>query len=173
MSLIETPRTLVDYISLEDAPFFVTLLNTPDWIRFIGDRNVSDVEGAQKYLQNGFLQCYQDSGFGYYIVRTAEEQEPIGICGFLKRPNLENTDFGFALLPSYYGQGLAYESCRAVLEYGIKTFNFKTLDAVTVPDNRASIRLLEKLGFSRQGIIDEDSSDDPLVLYRWQPAESI
>lgn len=171
MTFIKTQRTLVDHIRLEDAPFFVTLLNTPDWIRFIGDRNVSDIDSAQQYLQNGFLQSYRDNGFGYYLVRMAQELTPIGICGFLKRPNLDNPDFGFALLPNYYGQGLAYESCRSVLEYGIKTFEFNILDAVTVPDNRASIRLLDKLGFTRHEIIDEDNSDDPLVLYRWRSAE--
>ncbi len=168
MNLIETKRTIIELITLDDAPFFVSLVNSPDWLRYIGDRNVMSNDDACQYLQNGFLRSYVDNGFGYYIVKIASNHVPIGICGFLKKPKLDNPDFGFAFLPDYYGQGYAIESCRAVLDYGIWSFDFSVLDAVTMPDNKPSIRLLEKLGFHHQGIWSADTVDDELRLYRWQ-----
>ncbi|NER84388.1 MAG: GNAT family N-acetyltransferase [Leptolyngbya sp. SIO1D8] len=165
--LLETERTVIDPITINDASFFVKLVNSPDWLHFIGDRNVSNIDDACRYLQNDFLRSYTDNGFGYYLVRTTPKQVPIGICGFLQKPTLENPDFGFALLPDYYGQGFAIESCRAVLDYGIQAFGFSILDAVTTPDNARSMRLLEKLGFQHHGTTSGSTGDDELMFYRW------
>ncbi len=170
MTIIETERIVIDRITLDDAAFFVELVNSPDWLHYIGDRNVSNVDDARRFLQDGFLKSYSDHKFGYYIVRTALDNVRIGICGFLQKPNLKNPDFGFALLPGYYGQGFATESCQAVLDYGINTFKFVMLDAVITPDNWRSRRLLQKLGFQPSGIIDTQTSENQRVLYRWQLA---
>lgn len=167
MTILRTDRTIVDYINSDDAAFFVRLANSPGWLKYIGDRSISDVGDARLYLENVFMQCYRDNGFGYYVVKT-HEHLPLGICGFLKKPELDNPDFGFALLPDYYGQGFAYESSNAVFEYGIRTFGFTVLDAVVSPDNQRSIRLLEKLAFSRYGNVREDMGYDSLLLYRWR-----
>ena len=170
VNILETERTVVDRITLNDAPFFVDLVNSPDWLRYIGDRDVSSVDDARRFLSAGFLKSYIDNEFGYYIVRTASDRAPIGICGFLKKPTLQNPDFGFALLPKYYGQGFATESCRAVLNFGIHAFGFTVLDAVTRPDNLRSTRLLTKLDFKRHGLVQGDTPPDKLALYRWQIA---
>ena len=170
MTILLAERTIVDRISEEDAPFFVELVNTPGWLRFIGARQVSDVDDALKYLRNGFLRSYRDHGFSYYLVRRELDQKAMGVCGFLKKPELQNPDFGFAFLPQHVNQGYAHEACWAVLEYGVTTFGFEVLDAVTVPDNVRSIRLLEKLGFQREGTLKEASTKETLVLFRWSTA---
>jgi RimJ/RimL family protein N-acetyltransferase len=166
--IVETKRTVVDSITLDDAPFFLALVNSPDWLRYIGIRHIANVHDACRYLEEGFLKSYSDNGFGYYVIRTTLDRVPIGTCGFLKRADLDNPDFGFALLPEFYGQGFAIESCRAVLDYGIRTFDFNILDAITSPDNLRSIKLLDKLGFSIHGEVDGDSAEKQLNLYRWQ-----
>lgn len=168
MIVAQTERTLIERITLEDASFFVALVNSPDWLRYIGDRNVADVTDARRFLEEGFLQSYRDSGFGYYLIRDKIDREPIGICGFLKKHNLENPDFGFALLPEFYNQGFAFESSRATMDYGIEMFGFEVLDAVTLEENEKSIRLLQKLGFEREGVLQDDASQDNLLLFRWR-----
>ena len=170
MKLLETERTIIDHITLDDAPFFLELLNSPDWLRFIGNRNVTNIDDALDYLRNGFICCYAENGFGYYIARLKPTLVPIGICGFLKKPTLDNPDFGFALLPGFYGQGLAFESSRAVLDYGIQTFKFCVLDAVTTPDNARSTRLLEKLAFKDNGMAPSAPDNGELRLFRWRLA---
>ena len=117
-------------------------------------------------LKNGFLDHYETRGYSYYVVRLARGQE-IGVCGFLKKPYLEHEDFGFAFLPAYQGQGYGFEAGRAILDFGIRQFGFSALDAVTVPDNEASIRLLEKLGFVYLGPVEEPDTKTQLCLYHW------
>lgn len=153
---------------MDDALFFLSLVNSPGWVRFIGDRNLKTGADARRFLENGFLRSYTENRFGYYIVKEKRTYVPIGICGFLKKTSLEFPDFGFAFLPDYSGQGYAVESCKAVLDYGVDEFNFDVLDAVTMPENVRSIRLLEKLGFSRVGKVLTDPAEDELILFRWQ-----
>lgn len=165
LTILRTQRTSVDSISLSDAEFFVDLVNSPEWLRFIGSRNVSNTEDARDYLEQGFLRSYRDHGFGYYLIRL-HSGTPIGICGFLKKPNLENPDFGFALLPEYYGKGYGFESASEVLKYGITTFKFDVLDAVTSAENIRSQRLLDRLEFRRHGSIKSEGDFEDLFLYR-------
>ena len=166
--IVETQRTLVSRIELNDALFFVRLVNTEDWLKYIGNRNVENAEDARRFLENGFLKSYNDHGFGYYVIRMQQDRQPIGICGFLKKDYLDNPDFGFALLPEFYGQGLALEACQSVLEYGFRTFGFKMLDAVTLPENAPSMRLLERLEFQRKGLVALPGDDRELLLFRRQ-----
>ena len=162
-----TQRTIVNRISIDDAPFFVQLVNSPGWLRYIGDRQVSDVADAERFLEDGFLQSYRDNGFGHYLVRS-RQGDPMGICGFLKKPILENPDFGFAFLPEYMGQGFAFEACEKVLKLAVEYYRFTILDAVLSVDNSRSKRLLEKLGFGQQGTIPSETDERGALLYRWE-----
>ena len=166
MRVATTDRTEIEHICLADAPFFFELVNSPTWLRFIGDRNIRDVKAAEDYLSKGLLKHYEEKGYSYYVVRI-NDATAIGICGFLKKPHLEYEDFGFAYLPEYQGQGYGFEAGLAILEYGIREFGFQTLDATTSLDNAASIGLLEKLGFIYQRLIDVPGYKDQSRLFRW------
>ena len=166
MPLLLTPRTIVDTITLDDASFFVQLLNTPGWLEFIGDRGVTTISEARSFLTRGFLATYREHGFGYYLVRDVEGQ-PFAICGFLKKPHLQNPDFGFAQLPEYCGRGLAHEYARAILDYGSQVFKLDIVDAEVVSSNARSIRLLQALGFDHQ---PHGKANAPTALFQWHRA---
>ncbi len=165
MNILRTPRTIVDRISLDDAAFFVSLLNTPGWLQFIGDRQVNSIEDARGYLETGLLATYRDHGFGYYLVKTPQAK-PFGICGFLSKPHLDHPDFGFAQLAEYDGRGLAQEYAAAVLAYGHRHHHLNVVDAEVLSSNTRSIRLLRKLGFRR---VESKRQLDELTaeIYRW------
>lgn len=152
-------------MTLADAPFIQRLVQTPGWIKYIGQRDINDLATAEDYLKDGFLKVQNENGFGYYVVKN-HLQESIGIAGFLKKQELENEDFGFAFLPEFHGQGYALEASQAILEYGCTQFNFTVLDAVTIRANISSQKLLLKLGFKNTGEVVEDSEE--LMLFRWQ-----
>lgn len=168
MAILQTERTVLDAITAEDAPFFVELVNSPDWLRYIGTNDVRDVSSARAYLERVFLSSYAQHGFGYYAVRL-HSGPPIGICGFLQKPYLDHPDFGFALLPEYYGQGYGFEVAAATLVYGMQTFAISVVDAVAHRSNTPSIRLLAKLSFVEIGEVEVPKSrpDDRFRLFRY------
>jgi RimJ/RimL family protein N-acetyltransferase len=142
--ILETERLRLREFNLDDTMFIIELLNTPGWIKYIGDRNVKTEEQAIEYLQNGPLKSYAQNGFGLSMVETKRGQS-IGMCGILKRDTLENPDIGFAFLPEFAGQGYAYEIASATLNYAIDNLEISKISAITLPDNTRSIKLLEKI----------------------------
>ncbi len=151
--MLETERTNIRKLTLDDAPFILALVNSPGWLQYIGDRNIHDRQTAETYLATRYIKLYQHTGFSYYLAETKADK-PLGICGFLQRPDLDHVDLGFAFAPDYHGQGFGFEVGRAVLDYGISHFGFKIVDAVTSVENPPSIGLLQKLGFQAHGFIE-------------------
>lgn len=100
-----------------------------------------------------------------------------GFAGLLRvRPDMPfapAVEIGWRLLPAFWGRGYAAEAARACLDFGFRTLGLEEIVAFTVPGNRRSWRLMERLGMSRDpdGGFDHPALPDghPLcrhVLYR-------
>lgn len=161
-AVIETVRLKLRELTFGDADFIIQLVNSPGWLRFIGDRNIRTEEEAIAYLESGPLKSYRENGFGLWLVELKSDA-PIGMCGILKRETLDHPDIGFALLPEFYGQGYAYEAAAATLAYAKDELNLSKIAAITVPGNVRSIKLLEKIGMKCNRQIELNG--DVLLLY--------
>jgi RimJ/RimL family protein N-acetyltransferase len=161
--ILTTPRLVLSEFTPEDAPFIFKLLNTPGWIKYIGTRNINTENDARDYINNKLITSYKQHGFGFYNVRKKDDDEAVGMCGIIKREHLDDPDIGFALLPEYEGNGYAYESASAVMDYAKDTLKFKRLSAITVPFNKSSIKLIEKIGLNFEKMIHENN--EHLMLF--------
>jgi len=162
--ILETERLRLREFTVDDTKFIIELLNSLGWIQFIGDRNVRTEDEAAQYLQNGPLKSYQQNGFGLSLVETKEDRNAIGMCGIIKRDNMENPDIGFAFLPASYGKGYAVEIASATLSYAIHELGIPKVAAITLPGNIKSIKLLERIGFKFIKTINSDNNEE-LLLY--------
>ncbi len=162
----ETERLFLRPTNSEDAEFIYNLMHTPKWIKFIGDRNVHSVEAAAWYIENKIQSQLKKLGFSNYTAIRKADGEKIGTCGLYDREGLEGVDLGFAFLPEYEGQGYGYETANRIKEAGLNEFNLKTLNAITLPDNVVSQRLLMKLGFKFVSMINVPNDDEELMLYQ-------
>ena len=165
VQILETERVVLRELCADDAPFILQLVNEPSWLRFIGDKGIKTIEAARNYIQKGPVEMYARFGFGLWLVELKEEHVPIGICGLIKRESLSDIDIGFAFLPAYWRKGYAFESASATMSYGKKTFGLKRLVAVMAPDNNASDRLLGKLGFRFERMVQLSNGASELKLY--------
>ena len=166
---IDTRRLHLRWLATDDAAFILRLVNDSDWLRFIGDKNVTSLDDARRYIDDGPVAMYRSLGFGLNRVALREDDRAIGICGILKRETLDEPDLGFALLPEFRGQGYAQEAAAAVLEHARTTLGIGRIAAIVQPANRASVRLLEGLGFVRQGEISAQPDGAELDLYTNDP----
>lgn len=164
--IADTPRLSLRPLTPADAPFIFTLVNTPSWLAYIGDRHVRSLEDAERYLLNGPLKSYSENGYGAWMVMHKETNQPIGMCGLFKRTYLDSPDLGFAFLPQHEGKGYAWEAAVAALIYTQKQLGIDHVFAIVQPDNRRSIRLLEKIGFMLQEMVQPHGEQQPLRLYR-------
>ncbi|SFC99121.1 GNAT family N-acetyltransferase [Algibacter pectinivorans] len=166
MIVAETNRLLILKFTLKDAPFFLELVNAPNWIKYIGDRNTKTVKAAEERIQEGHLKSYQSTGFGFYkLLLKTENNKPIGTCGLIKRDTLDDVDIGFAMLPGYEGLGLAHEASKEVIKLAKQQFELKRLIAIINPDNKKSIKLIEKLGFTFEKLVKPFADDEELLLF--------
>ncbi|WP_055443896.1 GNAT family N-acetyltransferase [Lacinutrix himadriensis] len=166
MIVAETERLTLSKFTLEDAPFFLELVNTPHWLKYIGDRNVKTIEDAQNRITESHIKSYNTQGFGFYVLRLKEgDNKPIGTCGLIKRDTLEDIEIGFAMLPENEGKGYGHESSLAVLKLAKESFKLKKVIAITLPTNTASIKLIEKLGLSYQKRVKPFEDDKELLLF--------
>jgi len=78
---------------------------------------------------------------------------------------LADVDLGYALLPEYTGQGYAIEAARATREYGHATLGLARIIAIVSPGNERSVRVLEKLGFAREGTTRLPNDTLDLLLF--------
>ena len=85
-----TKRLSLDELSLTDDEFIVNLVNTPEWIRFIGDRNIKSTGDAKIFIQK-----IRDNPKANYWVVKLPGKIRIGIITFIKREYLEYFDIGF------------------------------------------------------------------------------
>jgi [ribosomal protein S5]-alanine N-acetyltransferase len=163
--VLETNRLSLRWLSVEDDAFILELVNDPLWLRFIGDRGVRTLDDARNYILKGPVAMYERAGFGLYLVERKNDGVPLGICGLIKREALDDVDLGFAFLPEYRAQGYAYESAVVVLAYGQSEFDLKRIVAITSPDNERSARLLEKLGFTFEKMIQLPHEKEAVKLF--------
>ncbi|MEZ4874000.1 MAG: GNAT family N-acetyltransferase [Flavobacteriaceae bacterium] len=159
-----TPRLALRKITCEDASFFFALLNSPDWLKYIGDRGIDSVETAEAYIEKNYLPSYQN-GLGNFLVTLASSSTPIGTCGLYKREQLEYPDIGFAFLPEFLGKGYGFEAASVVLHYALKELMLPKVLGFTVAYNMASIALLEKLGLKNTGTFRFENDSEELLLF--------
>jgi len=165
-TILQTPRLFLREFTVDDTEFIVRLLNTPGWLEFIGDSNVRTEEQAREYLLTKPIKDYQEDGFGPSLVGTRDNNIPIGMCGLIKRSNLDHPDIGFAFLSEFTGQGYAHEIARAVLTYAREVLHISQVLAITLPNNQTSINLLQKIGLTLEKSFSFPNDDTELLLFR-------
>jgi RimJ/RimL family protein N-acetyltransferase len=159
---VTTSRLRLRPLQELDAEFILELLNDPSFIANIGDKEVRTLDDALGYIETGRTN-FGKRGFGLLAVEPLVGGEVMGICGLVRRENLEGPDLGYAFLPRYWGKGYASEAARAILE----SCGFDRILAVTDPANTASIGLLQRLGFEARGRVKLGEDRDASNLYVW------
>lgn len=156
MVLLETERLFLRDWVPDDWKRYKPLATDPRVLKYIGRGELSPDERVKQFVLGG-IEKAKTRGWILWPVIHRDDAELIGFCGFADGfpPDVE---IGWRLRPEYWGQGLASEIARAVMDYGWERFHFNRLIAVIQPANRASIRVAEKLGmtleatFVHQGI---------------------
>lgn len=164
----ETDRLILQPTSTYDAQMILDLLNSPKWLKYIGDRKVHSLEAAKDYIQHRMLPQLEKLGFGNYTVIRKRDQAKMGICGLYDREEMDGLDLGFAYLPEYEKQGYAYEAANKILETGFDVFGYDKINAITSIENTASQKLLKKLGFQLHGTTQLAKETEDLLLYSIQ-----
>jgi len=169
MTIIETERLRLRHLTVDDAEFILRLLNEPSFIENVGDKKVRTLVDSRKYIESGPMASYEKFGFGLWLLEVKQSNLPIGICGLLKRETLPEADLGYALVPEYWSKGYALESTLGVMSYARTSLGLKRVLAITSVHNEKSIRVLNKIGFRFERMINISDSEPELKLFASEP----
>jgi [ribosomal protein S5]-alanine N-acetyltransferase len=150
--IVETERLRLRFWMRGDAGAIFALASDPEVMRHVGDgRPWACVERAREWL-GWMADCYRQHGYGRWAVVEREGTRVVGSCGFWPLAETGEVDFGYLFARDCWGRGYATESARAALDHGFGPLGFDRVVARTTPDNAASRRVLEKLGFEYGGL---------------------
>jgi RimJ/RimL family protein N-acetyltransferase len=166
MHILDTERLRLRTLGLDDAPFYLQVVNDPGFIEFIGDRGIRTIDAARKAIAEGPLAMQAALGHSLYLVELKQDGAPIGMCGLIKRETLPEVDIGYAFLPLFGGKGYATEAAAATLAYA-RTIGIRRVLAITSPGNAASNAVLKKIGMRFQELVHLTPEDTGTLLYSY------
>ncbi len=164
--ILETERLLLRPTGVQDAELVLELLNTPKWLKFIGDRNVHSLEEAKTYIETRMLPQLKRLGYSNYTIIRRSDGSLLGTCGLYDREGLEGIDIGFALLPHFEGQEYGFEAASRVKKAAFEDFGIEQLQAITSKENIASQKLIMKLGFEPAGTTRLPEENEDLLVFK-------
>lgn len=164
----ETERLILRPTQTEDALFILELLNSPKWIKYIGDRNLKTIDDAKSYIETKMIYQLKRLGFANYTVLLKSNNTKIGTCGLYDREDFEDIDIGFAFLPKYEKKGYAYEAASKIKDAAISEFGINCITAMTTKDNYSSQKLIEKLGLKLSGTTKFPDENEELLVYKFK-----
>ena len=145
-----------------DLPDFIQLNADPAVMRFISVSSGWSPEDSARFLKR--IQAhFLEHGFGIYAVELLNSAEFIGIIGFkstaLPTDGSPCIEILWRLKPSAWHQGLGTEGAGRCLEYGVDELGFQEVFAWCDVANRASARVMEKVGMGLAGHFEMPGKD--------------
>ena len=153
--IVETDRLLLRELNMTDAKDFYALNLNPNVVKYTGDRAFKNISEAEIFLSN--YSDYDKNGYGRWAVIAKTNGEFLGWCGLKYIHGLNETDIGFRFFENHWNKGFATESAKACLRFGFETLNLETIVGRAMAENRASIKVLEKIGLKYEKEFDFDS----------------
>ncbi len=149
-SFLTNDRITLRPLTYDDKHWILALQQDALWLKYIGSKNVNNVDDACDYIGKTNAQR-EEWGYGLLAVELSETKQPLGVCGLFNRFAFECPDLGFAMLPEARRNGVCFEACQCVIAWSASQ-GYRFLTAMTHPENMASQKLLMRLGFEKQGL---------------------
>lgn len=145
--IAETTRCTLREMCVDDIDDLYEVYSNPLVTRYteaLYEEREKEIQYIRDYIEN----VYKYYGFGTWLIHRKEDGRLIGRAGFSYRPGFEEAELGFVIGAPFWRQGYAYEVCSFLMELGRSVYELGDIQALVKEENEASIRLLEKLGFS-------------------------
>jgi len=149
---LETARLRLRLFTHDDLQVMYTLSTDPDVIRY-ADTPARDMEEVRQRLEQGPLADYRKYGYGRFAVELKETGKVIGFCGIKYLPEIDLQEVGYRYLKEYWGRGIGTEAAEACVGFARDDLKIKKLIALIIPENIASVRVVEKLGMTKGPLI--------------------
>lgn len=160
--ILETERTYLRILTGKDAENFYKLNLDKEVLKFTGDKSFKSIKEAREFLE--LYDQYEKYGVGRFAVISKNSNKFIGWCGLSYSPELEQYDLGFRFFRDVWNKGYATETAIRCLEFGFVELKIDEIVGRAMAENKASIKVLQKIGMSYKNSSDFDGKEG--VVYQ-------
>jgi [ribosomal protein S5]-alanine N-acetyltransferase len=151
--VLETARLRLRPYRLGDAKAMFALYSDARVMRYWSFPPWTDLAQAEVYLQRALAGMDSGEIFPWAIAERDSDQLIGALTLFSLHVEQLRAEVGYSLSPDHQGRGLAAEALRCGLAHAIDSLGLVRVEADIDPRNQPSARLLERLGFQREGLL--------------------
>ncbi len=152
----KAPNILIEKINLERVPDFYAALDESREEWFAEDMipkpdlSIEELE----VLTKEFLKRWEDDDYYLFFIVDGDAKQALGFAflNHVSRP-YQMANLGYAVRTSRAGEGIATEAAKRVAQYGFERLGFERIEIVVRKDNQASLKVAEKTGAVREGLL--------------------
>jgi ribosomal-protein-alanine N-acetyltransferase len=149
----ETERLLLGRLTSSHVDDLLEIRSNPQTMRFIPRpvaKTPADAQLVIDMIDEG-INSNERINWGIF---TKDNNKLIGVAGFVKiNKTNARAEVGYVLNSSFHGKGYMKEALDLILGYGFNELNFNCIEAIIDPANTASINVVEKQKFTREGLL--------------------
>ncbi|GIN14506.1 N-acetyltransferase [Shouchella clausii] len=149
MVILETERLFLRQYSKEDIVPLHSMFSDAETMKYYPAP--FSLEKTKNWIQKN-RERYEEDGYGLWAVCLKETNELIGDCGLVKQivEGNREVEIGYHINKKYWSQGYASEAAKGCMEFGLNQLGLNKLISIIDPMNIPSIRVAEKIGFSKE-----------------------
>ena len=152
---LETSRLILRPLEISDAESIYAYAKNPSVSQYTLWEPHQSVKDSLSYIKNYAFRYYAEGNpepFG--MVLKTNPGRVIGTAGcFWVSKDAKSMELAYALDEAHWGKGITSEACQAVLDYCFKTFALKRIQSRCKRENKASARVMEKIGMTYEGTL--------------------
>ncbi len=165
MTSVDTDRLSLRPVATADFDDLVALWSEPEFVRHITGRALTREEVWFRLLRD--IGHWSALGYGNWVMRTRDDGTFVGTVGVLEYrrdldPPFDSPELGWGVRPTLQGRGLAREGVAGALGWADGTLEAARTVCMIGPDNTASLRLAQKVGYSP--FAHTTYKDQPVIL---------
>lgn len=159
-----TQRLVLKKMRVSDSASLFEIWSDPEVTKFMNINSFTDERQAVDMIEFLDKLSLENKAIRYSIFEL-ESNRIIGSCGFnsLDFSN-SKAEIGYDMNKNDWGKGYAPEAIQSLLDYAFNTLQFNRIEAKVEPENINSIKVLQKLGFTLEGTMQEyEKSKEKLI----------
>ena len=149
--ILETDNLVLREINLRDSEAILRIFSDEEAMKHYDINSIKNIYQAEKIIEF-FRKRYEEGKAIRWGICLKNTSEVIGTCGIQEiMKSASRASVGADLRRDYWEQGIMTEALRAIVKYSFLGLQINRLQCFVEEDNRASVKLVEKLGFEKEG----------------------
>jgi len=150
---LETERFILRKGVVDDSKDLFELYSNENVVKYLPLKLFDSVEDAIDEI-NWYEKIFKEQIGLRWVIEETMTQKVIGTCGYLNYEKEHNRiEIGYDLKPEYWGKGIMQEALSKIIHFAFTSMKINKIEAKIEPENKSSIKLLEKLDFYKEGVL--------------------